>query len=42
MYSSQFHPHRARATTYEPLRFGVEMPNEAAMTTQERAYTPPI
>ena len=31
-----------RWTAYEALRFGVEMPKEAKMTTQERAYTSPI
>ncbi|MEJ2161603.1 MAG: DUF3604 domain-containing protein, partial [Chromatiales bacterium] len=31
-----------RWTAYEALRFGVEMPAEAQMTTQERAYTSPI
>jgi hypothetical protein len=31
-----------RWTAYEALRFGVKMPQEAKMTTQERAYTAPI
>ena len=31
-----------RWTAYEALRFGVEMPPEVPMTTQERAYTSPI
>jgi hypothetical protein len=31
-----------RWTAYEALRFGIEMPPEAQMTTQERAYTSPI
>jgi len=31
-----------RWTAYEALRFGVEMPDEVPMTTQERAYTSPI
>ena len=31
-----------RWTAYDALRFGVEMPPEVAMTTQERAYTSPI
>jgi len=31
-----------RWTAYEALRFGVEMPAEVPMTTQERAYTSPI
>jgi len=31
-----------RWTAYEALRFDVEMPKEAKMTTQERAYTSPI
>ncbi len=31
-----------RWTAYEALRFGVEMPEGADMTTQERAYTSPI
>lgn len=31
-----------RWTAYEALRFGVEMPEGATMTTQERAYTSPI
>ena len=31
-----------RWTSYEALRFGVEMPAEAQLTTQERAYTSPI
>ncbi len=31
-----------RWTAYEALRFGVKMPKEAKMTTQERAYTSPI
>ena len=31
-----------RWTAYEAKRFGVEMPEESPMTTQERAYTSPI
>jgi hypothetical protein len=31
-----------RWTAYEALRFGLEMPEEVPMTTQERAYTSPI
>lgn len=31
-----------RWTAYEAIRFGVKMPKEAKMTTQERAYTSPI
>jgi len=31
-----------RWTAYEALRFGVNMPEEVPMTTQERAYTSPI
>jgi len=31
-----------RWTAYEALRFGVQMPKGALMTTQERAYTSPI
>jgi hypothetical protein len=31
-----------RWTAYEALRFGIEMPPEVPMTTQERAYTSPI
>jgi hypothetical protein len=31
-----------RWTAYEALRFGVQMPPEVPMTTQERAYTSPI
>ncbi len=31
-----------RWTSYEALRFGIKMPPEAEMTTQERAYTSPI
>jgi hypothetical protein len=31
-----------RWTAYEAVRFGVEMPDEVPMTTQERAYTSPI
>jgi hypothetical protein len=31
-----------RWTAYEALRFGIEMPEGAEMTTQERAYTSPI
>jgi hypothetical protein len=31
-----------RWTAYEALRFDVEMPADAPMTTQERAYTSPI
>ena len=31
-----------RWTAYEALRFGIKMPKEVPMTTQERAYTSPI
>jgi hypothetical protein len=31
-----------RWTAYEALRFGLELPDEVPMTTQERAYTSPI
>ena len=31
-----------RWTAYEAMRFGITMPPEAEMTTQERAYTSPI
>ena len=31
-----------RWTAYDALRFGIEMPDEVPMTTQERAYTSPI
>ena len=31
-----------RWTAYEAQRFGIEMPEEVPMTTQERAYTSPI
>ena len=31
-----------RWTAYEALRFGIEMPENAQMITQERAYTSPI
>ena len=31
-----------RWTAYEAKRFGIEMPDEVPMTTQERAYTSPI
>jgi hypothetical protein len=31
-----------RWTAYEALRFGVTMPDDVPMTTQERAYTSPI
>ncbi|MDJ0785421.1 MAG: DUF3604 domain-containing protein [Myxococcota bacterium] len=31
-----------RWTAYEALRFGVDMPDEVPMVTQERAYTSPI
>jgi hypothetical protein len=31
-----------RWTAYDAKRFGVEMPDQAEMTTQERAYTSPI
>ena len=31
-----------RWTAYEALRFGIDMPDEVPMTTQERAYTSPI
>ena len=31
-----------RWTAYEALRFGVDMPKDAPMVTQERAYTSPI
>ena len=31
-----------RWTAYEALRFGIKMPAQVPMTTQERAYTSPI
>ncbi len=31
-----------RWTAYEAVRFGIDMPDEVPMTTQERAYTSPI
>jgi hypothetical protein len=31
-----------RWTAYDAYRFGVDMPEESPMTTQERAYTSPI
>jgi hypothetical protein len=31
-----------RWTAYDAFRFGIEMPDEVEMTTQERAYTSPI
>ena len=31
-----------RWTAYEAMRFGITMPPEAEMVTQERAYTSPI
>jgi hypothetical protein len=31
-----------RWTAYDAKRFGIQMPPEAEMTTQERAYTSPI
>ena len=31
-----------RWTAYEAMRFGIEMPDEIPMITQERAYTSPI
>ncbi|MHC4842915.1 MAG: DUF3604 domain-containing protein [Planctomycetota bacterium] len=31
-----------RWTAYDALRFGIEMPEDVPMTTQERAYTSPI
>ena len=31
-----------RWTAYEAMRFGIEMPDEVPMITQERAYTSPI
>ena len=31
-----------RWTAYDQLRYGIEMPDEVPMTTQERAYTSPI
>ena len=31
-----------RWTAYEAVRFGIQMPKEVPMTTQERAYTSPI
>jgi hypothetical protein len=31
-----------RWTAYEAKRFGITMPSEVPMTTQERAYTSPI
>jgi hypothetical protein len=33
---------RPRWTAYDAARFGVEMPEEVPMTTQERAFTSPI
>jgi hypothetical protein len=33
---------RPRRTAYEANRFGIKMPKEVPMTTQERAYTSPI
>ena len=29
-------------TAYEAVRFGIDMPDEIPLTTQERAYTSPI
>ncbi len=31
-----------RWSTYDAFRFGIEMPDNVPMTTQERAYTSPI
>jgi hypothetical protein len=31
-----------RWTAYEAMRYGITMPSEVPMTTQERAYTSPI
>jgi hypothetical protein len=31
-----------RWTAYDAMRFGIEMPDDVPMTTQERAYTSPI
>ena len=31
-----------RWTAYEAVRFGVDMPDDVPMVTQERAYTSPI
>ena len=31
-----------RWTAYEAVRYGIEMPPEIPLTTQERAYTSPI
>ena len=31
-----------RWTAYEAVQFGIKMPDEVPMTTQERAYTSPI
>ena len=31
-----------RWTAYEAKRYGIEMPKEVPMVTQERAYTSPI
>jgi hypothetical protein len=31
-----------RWTAYDAVRYGVKMPDQAPMTTQERAYTSPI
>ena len=31
-----------RWTAYDAFRFGIKMPPEVPMTTQERAYTSPI
>ena len=32
----------ARWTAYDAKRSGLKLPNEIQMTTQDRAYTPPI
>ena len=31
-----------RWTAYEALRFGIELPDDVELVTQERAYTSPI
>ena len=33
---------KPRWTAYDASRFGIEMPDEVPMTTQDRAYTSPI
>jgi hypothetical protein len=41
-YASVIEIPTPRWTAYEALRFGVTIPAEVPMTTQERAYTSPI